>query len=94
MCLDGSIAQGGEFLSCEWMADTSLQGAALRDMSWFIGLQCSLFLRIRPIRDFPYPGLLQLHDPKKVQAKSKDIHPIWGVYVEYPLPTKCNVVLW
>ena len=31
-CLDGSIAQGGEFLSCEWMVDTSLQGAALRDV--------------------------------------------------------------
>ena len=36
-CLNGSIAQGGEFLSCEWMADTSLQGAVLRDMSWFMG---------------------------------------------------------
>ena len=24
MCLDGLIAQGGKFLSCEWMADTSL----------------------------------------------------------------------
>ena len=37
MCLDGSITQGGKFLSCKWMADTSLQGAALRDMSWFVG---------------------------------------------------------
>ena len=36
-CLNGLIVQGGEFLSCEWMADTSLQGAALRDMSWFMG---------------------------------------------------------
>ena len=32
-CLDGLVAQGGVFLSCEWMANTSLQGAALRDMS-------------------------------------------------------------
>ena len=37
MCLNGLIAQGGKFLSCEWMAYTSLQGAALRDMSWFMG---------------------------------------------------------
>ena len=72
------------------MADTSLQGAALRDMSWFMGFQRSLFPSVQPICDFPYPGLLQLHDPKKVQAKSKDIPPIWGVYVKYPLPTKCN----
>ena len=36
-CLDGSVAQGGEFLSCDWIVDTSLQGAALRDMSWFVG---------------------------------------------------------
>ena len=35
-CLNGSVAQGGEFLSCEWMTDTSLQGTALRDMSWFM----------------------------------------------------------
>ena len=72
------------------MVDTSLQGAAFRDMSWFMGFQCSLFPRVGPICDFPYPGQLQLNDPKKVQAKSKDIPPIWGVYVEYPLPTKCN----
>ena len=46
MCLDGSIALGSEFLSCEWMADTSLQGAALRDMSWFVGFGCLLFPRV------------------------------------------------
>ena len=79
-----------KFLSCKWMVDTSLQGAALRDMSWFMGFQCLLFPRVHPICDFPYPGLLQLHNPKKVQAKSKDIPPIWGVYVKYPLPTKHN----
>ena len=72
------------------MADTSLQGAALRDVSWFMGFRHSLFPRVHPIRDFPYPGLLQLHELKKVRAKSKDIPPIWGVYVEYPLPTKRN----
>ena len=45
-CLDGLIARGDEFLSCECMADTSLQGAALRDMSWFVGFQHSLFPRV------------------------------------------------
>ena len=45
-CLDGSIAQGGKFLSCKWMLDTPLQGAALRDMSWFMGFRCSLFPRV------------------------------------------------
>ena len=72
------------------MADTSLQGTALRDMSSFVGFRCLLFPRVHPTRDFPYPGLLQLHNPKKVRTKSKDILPIWGVYVEYPLPTKHN----
>ena len=57
-CLNGSVMRGGEFLSCEWMADTSLQGTALRDMSWFVGFQCLLFPRVYPIHDFPYPGLL------------------------------------
>ena len=29
-----------------------------------------------------------LNDPIKLQAKSKDVSPLWGIYVKYPLPTE------
>ena len=72
------------------MLDTLLHGAILWDMSWFIRFQRSLFPRVWPICDFPYPAWLQVHDPKKFWARSRDMPPIWGVYVKYPLSTKHN----
>ena len=29
-----------------------------------------------------------LNDPIKLWAKNKDVSPLWGIYVEYPLPTE------
>ena len=31
---------------------------------------------------------MYLNDPIKLKAKSKDVSPLWGIYVEYPLPTE------
>ena len=63
--------------------------------AWIGSLVCgichSLFPHVQVISNFPYPGKLSLKDPIKPQAKSKDVSPLWGVYVEYPLPTEWNL---
>ena len=38
-CKDSSVARGGEWPDNTWMPDTSLHGAGIRDMAWFIGFQ-------------------------------------------------------
>ena len=91
MCKDGSAVPGGESPSMDWMTDTPSLGAATRDMSWFVGFHHFLFPHVRAISDFPFPGKLSLKDPIKPQAKSKDLSPLWVVYVEYPLPTEQNL---
>ena len=91
MCKDGSVVPGGEWPSMDWMTDTPSLGATTRDMSWFMGFCHSLFSCVRAISDFQYPRKLSLKDPIKPRAKSKDVSPIWGVYIEYPLPTEWNL---
>ena len=91
MCKDGSVVPGGECPSMDWMTDTPSLGAATRDMSWFMGFYCSLFPHVPVISNFPYPGKLSLKDPIKPLAKSKDVSPLWGVYINYPLPTEQNL---
>ena len=90
-CKDGSVVLGGEWPSVDWMTDTPSLGAATRDMSWFVGFCHSLFPCVQVISNFPYPGKLSLKDPIKPQAKSKDVSPLRGVYIEYPLPTEWNL---
>ena len=55
-------------------------------VSWDSIVPCFLVLS-----NFPYPGKLSLKDPIKPQAKSKDVSPLSGVYIEYPLPTEWNL---
>ena len=45
-CRDGSVACGREWLDSTWMPDTSLHGASIRDMSWFVGFRQELFPRV------------------------------------------------
>ena len=42
-CKDGSVVPGGEGPSMDWMTDTPSLGAAMKDMSWFVGFCHSLF---------------------------------------------------
>ena len=49
----------------------------------------ALFPRVHAIQDFPYPSRLHLAHHIYLQRTS-DILPLWGVYVEYPLPTECG----
>ena len=90
-CKDGSVVPGGQWPSMDWMIDTPSLGAATRDMSWLVEFHHSLFPRVQAISNFPYLGKLSLKDPIKPQAKSKDVSPLWGVYVEYPLPIEQNL---
>ena len=73
------------------MTDTPLLGAATRDMSWFVGFCCALFPHVSAISNFPYPRKMSLNDPIKLQAKSKDVSPLWGIYIKYPLPTELGL---
>ena len=91
MCKDGSVVPGGKWLSVDWMIDTPSLGAATRDMSWFVVFNHSLFPHVQAISNFPYLGKLSLKDPNKPQAKGKDVSPLWGVYVKYPMPTEWNL---
>ena len=84
--VNGSTLQGGEWQSVPWYPDTPETGAALQDLSWFIKIHRGLFPRVCAIQDFPYPNQLHLAHHLKLQRTS-DIVPLWGAYVEYPLPT-------
>ena len=64
-------------------------GSALRDLSWFIKIHWGLFPRVWALQDFLYPSWLHLAHHIKLWRTS-DIAPLWGTYVEYPLPTECG----
>ena len=87
--VDGSTLQGGEWPSVPWYPDTPETGAALQDLSWFIEIHRGLFPRVRATQDFLYPSRLHLAHHIKFRRTS-DIVPLWGAYVEYPLPTECS----
>ena len=61
---------------------STLQGGEWPSTSWYPDTP----QRVCAIEDFPYPEILELNDPVKLQRSSK-IPPKWGIYVEYPLPT-------
>ena len=90
---DSSTTQGGEWPSSTWYPDTSEQGAAEQDLSWFVKLCCPYFPRTHAVADFPYPEKLRLMDHIKLCEQST-IPPKWGIYVEYPLPTKKVCMQW
>ena len=64
-------------------------GAALPDLSWFIEICPGLFPRVHVTQEFLYPSRLHLAHHVNLQRPS-DIVPLWGAYVEYPLPTECG----
>ena len=82
-----STLQGGEWPGVPWYPDTPETGAVLQDSSWFIKICRGLFPRVRALQDFPYSCQLHLAHHIKLQRTS-DIMPLWGAYVEYPLPTE------
>ena len=84
--VDGSTLQGGKWPSVPWYPDTPETGAALRDLSWFIKICQGLFPRVHAMQNFPYPSRLHLAHIKL--QRTSDIVPLWGAYVEYPLPTE------
>ena len=85
--VDGSTLGGGEWPSVPWYPDTSVTGAATRDLSWFIEICHALFPRVHAIQYFPHPNRLHLALHIRLQ-KTSDILPLWGAYVEYPLQTE------
>ena len=87
--VDGTTLQGGEWPSVPWYPDTPETGAALQDLSWFIKICWELFPRVHATQDFLYPSRLHLAHHINLWRTS-DIVPLWGAYVEYPLPTEHN----
>ena len=85
--VDGSILQGGKWPCVPWYPDTLEAGAATQDLSWFIEIHHALFPRVHAIQDFPYPNRLHLAHHIRLQRTSDKL-PLWGAYVEYPLPTE------
>ena len=85
--VDGSTLQGGEWSSIPLYPDTPETGAATQDLSWLIKIHCTFFPRVCAIQDFPYPSRLHLAHHINLQRMS-DILPLWGVYVQYLLPTE------
>ena len=54
-----------------------------------IEIHWGLFPRVQAIQDFLHLSRLHLAHHIKLRRTS-DIIPLWGAYVEYPLPTECS----
>ena len=59
----------------------------MRDLSRLIKIHCAFFQRVHAIQEIPYPSRLHLAYYINLRRTS-DIFPLWGAYVEYPLPTE------
>ena len=86
---DGSILQDGKWPGVPWYLDMPETGAALWDWSWFVEIHRGLFPRVLALQDFLYPSWLHLAHHIKLW-KTSDLVPLWGAYVEYPLPRECG----
>ena len=81
-CRDGSVVPGGKW-PITW---SSHQRHVL--VSGILLFPVSLGLSNI---QFSISWEVVLKDPIKPQAKSKDVSPLWGVYIENPLPTEWNL---